>query len=188
MKNTIFMLTLLMVISSKGFSQNFIYSNSKTTLILDSDFLSADVYDDLKLEIINTTSTVISGAFEAGSITLIPLPDTTIKIIPNDVLGRILTGDGTTVLKPRPPCSGCHPQSLVILYPNPVQNDLTFTTSGRLVLSYSIYDLSGILRASQTISPTNSSTINVSNLTSGTYILWLNLGNNQQITIQFIKN
>lgn len=162
---------------------------------LSSDALNSAEYE-VALKISNSANVTISGEFDSDIFILIkPIPNFSIRIIPESQQSKpslnssVLIVPPSTTIRSGPKGNGGIPNPKTInFYPNPVQNDLTFTITGKLANAYNIYDKTGLLKISQSIAPTNTATINVSSLTAGHYILKLNLDNGQQLSIQFIKN
>lgn len=96
-------------------------------------------------------------------------------------------GGGTTVIKSKGTTAG-RPPDPIIIYPNPVQTDLTFHVPDNLAIAYSIFDMNGILKKNLSLIPTNFGTIDVSGLPTATYILKLDMITGNYTTLQFIKN
>ncbi len=182
----------------------FCFSNAQSNpveLILSSDALNSYEYEVEPLKISNTANVNISGLFQSDyyvsikptlgfDIVIIPDASATnnlnpaLPILPNPPVTIIrstrIIDEGGEGVKPK--------QASVVIHPNPVQKDLTFTITNNLVNAYSIYDLLGTIKQSLVILPTTTAVINVSDLVSGNYILKLNLADGRQLTIQFIKN
>jgi Secretion system C-terminal sorting domain len=169
-------------------------SGNESELILSSNSLNANEYYTSPLKITNDNTVIISGTYRAESyLKIVPKINTSVILKPITTTNFALLdplGDGVaTVIKVKPPGgSGGLPQPKITIFPNPVQTDLNFSITNSMVSSYTIYDQNGVLKTTQTITPSNSGTINVSSLTNSTYILRLNINNGQQLAIQFIKN
>lgn len=182
-----FLFIVFLTNSVKG--QTLLSTNTTTSLTLSSDYLNADMWESLNLIITNSQNVTISGIFYSNSsIAIVPTGNKSILIKPGNLLnkGDGSTGTGTTVVKPVAGGAGSMP--LVTLYPNPVYSDLTFSVTEKPVVAYSIYDINGNFKMAQTISPTNTHTINVNTLTPANYLLKLDFADNSYITVQFIKN
>ena len=172
--------------------------NAQTTpveIILSSDALNSVEYE-VALKISNSANVTISGEFDSDIFVLIkPTSNFNIRIIPESQQSSpslnssgLIDPPSTTIRSGPKGNGGIPPSKSIIIYPNPVQNELTFTTTNKFVNEYNIFNSMGFLQISQIITPTNTATINVASLTAGNYILKLNLGNGQQLSIQFIKN
>ena len=174
------------------------FINAQTTpleIILTSDSLNVDKSETFPIEISSSTNVFLGGFIESETYILIKASlNKEIIVIPK--VENQSTSNGSSM--PNPPGTsiriskpgGIQQPSLkssINFYPNPVQNDLTFT-SNDLVYEYAIYDLTGLLKLSQKTEPTKSAKINISDLKTANYILVLNLGNGKQLSIQFIKN
>ena len=160
---------------------------------ISTDLINETVFNINSLKITNTQSVSVSGNFSSEvSVVIVPIANTSMLFTPVNTSGVILPGDGTTVIKIKPPgggiINGLSKRLLVSIFPNPVQSTLNFETTNGEVNSYSVYDSNGINILSEKIEPTNNGLINVNKLVSGIYILKLNLVTGEQLTIKFIKN
>jgi Secretion system C-terminal sorting domain len=178
----------------------FVYSlsnaqNNPVALFLTSDRLNLIEDEANPIEISSDGNFTLSGVFDSEtSILLKASADKSIKLIPKDAVfspsnSGVLIDPPASAVRIKSP-GGIRPptsRTTINIYPNPVQNDLTFT-SNDLVTEYAIYDLTGLLKLSQKTEPTKTAKINVSELKTANYILVLNLGNGKQLSIQFIKN
>jgi Secretion system C-terminal sorting domain len=171
------------------------YAYSQTgelAIIFDTNQENIIISEPTPVKISNTTNIDLSGSLNATDyVSIIPNSLSSIVLKPLSTTARIINpnGDVTTVVRPKPPGGGLPAPRKLIIFPNPVQTNLTYTVDSSLVNSYSIYNSMGILQNSQTVNPpVSSGTINVAGLINGTYILKLNIGNGQQLSIQFIKN
>jgi hypothetical protein len=191
--NKVYPFFLLLVMIS--FSAN-AQSTTEVELILSTNSINAVKYYSNPLKITNSSTIIISGSYTSGNYVLItPLLNYSIILKPTSISTTALVldplTDVVTGIKVKPPGGGgggLPTPPTVTIYPNPVQTDLNFTITNSLVTGYSIYDLTTILKITQTITPSNTGVINVASLTNGTYILRLNINNGQQLAIQFIKN
>lgn len=177
------------------FSLNLLSAQSNVVeLILSSDSLDLVEYEAAPLKISCTTNVTISGEFDSDIFVLIkPSINNSIKIVPESLApstnSGVLIDPPSTTIKSGPKGNGGIPNpNRIVIYPNPVQSELNFTITDKLVNFYTIINQFGLQKSGQSILPTNIATINVSNLTSGIYFLKLNLDNGQQLSIQFIKN
>ncbi len=178
----------------------FIYSlsnsqNNPFALILTSDRFNLIEDEASPIEISSDGNYTLSGVFDSETSILIKASvDKSIKLIPKDAVfspsnSGVLVDPPASAVRIKSP-GGIRPptsRSSINFYPNPVQNELKFTTID-LVNEYTIYDLTGLLKLSQKIEPTKTAKINVIELQTANYILVLSLSNGKQISIQFIKN
>jgi hypothetical protein len=161
--------------------------NNVINITLSSDYNDQTWSNLLATNITNSQTITISGIFAS---------DVAVNIIPKGINSIIIKhnysitnkAEGTTVIRPKSNSGPVKGPVSISLYPNPVQSNLNFTCADLLVTSYQIYDLNGLLKINQTITATNSGSIDVNSLTAGNYILNLQLQNNSFIRIQFIKN
>lgn len=182
---------LLLLLCTTNYFAN-AQSTNETELLLSSNSLNAIEYYTSPLKITNNNSVLISGTYSAENyLKIVPKINTSVILKPVTSTTLALLdplGDGVaTVIKVKPPGAGI-PQPRITIFPNPVQTDLNFDINNSLVTGYSIYDLSNVLMATQTITPTKTGVINVASLINGNYILRLNIANGQQLAVQFIKN
>lgn len=165
-------------------------------LILISDTLNLSRNESSPIEISSDGNYTLSGVFDSETSILIKASlEKSIKLIPKDPffspsnLGVLIDPPVSAVRIKSP--GGIKPpisRTTIKFYPNPVQTELNFTLTDKLVNYYTISNQMGVQKIAQSISPTNTATINVSNLTSGIYFLKLNLDSGKQLSIQFIKN
>ncbi len=164
-------------------------------LVLDADAINAYKFEVDPLQVSSSVNVKVSGDFESENFVLFrPTQDYNIRIVPRTQAESIPNSPSlpidpiVTTIRTKPPGGGRPSLTRVTIHPVPVQNELTFTTSGNLVNGFKIYTNTGFLQISQSIAPTNTTTINVANLVAGNYVLRLELTNGQQLAIQFIKN
>ncbi len=103
-----------------------------------------------------------------------------------DVLNNITSNQSLTIIEGSFPLSNQNfANSDFSIYPNPVKNILNIKATNNIYMkSAQVFDLTGKLIIEATV--TNSS-INVENLTTGSYILSLKDSNNKSYTQKFIK-
>ncbi len=169
--------------------------NNPVSLFLTSNRLNLIEDEASPIEISSDGNYTLSGVFDSETSILIKASvDKSIKLIPKDAVfspsnSGVLIDPPASAVRIKSP-GGLQPptfKTTINFYPNPVQNELTFTSKD-LVNEYTIYDLTGLLKLSQKTEPTKSAKINVSELKTANYILVLNLSNGKQLSIQFIKN
>ncbi len=147
---------------------------------------------------------LVSNVCHVVSVLIKPTLNSSIMIIPplyssppiNDVIsGPINTslgGGGGTTVKSRPigiTGGGSRVmQSNFFISPNPVNEELNFYGLKSKIKSFSIYDFYGQDKSSFGYLNNQYSSITISNLPKGNYILKLNTDENQTMTVQFIKN
>ena len=98
-----------------------------------------------------------------------------------------LEGDGTKTTSTSGQGSGTSPFAIIIN--QSAKNDLNIylMPSDTQFSKYTIYDLSGNVKKAQQISPTNSCSIDVSNLTPGNYLIKVEAVSSAIVTKLFIK-
>ena len=79
------------------------------------------------------------------------------------------------------------PAADVLIYPNPVVDQLTVDCGDQLILKTTILDSYGRLVAENTFNKQGSATINVSSLHSGVYFLSIQMKGNSAIVRKFVK-
>jgi hypothetical protein len=178
-------------------SQTIISDSNGINLILSSDYKDKVLTVTPPLKITNTQMSSISGEFSSsGVVNIIPTAGYSIIIKPLVASSFSPTArtmsEGTTIIRSSSSDkkSGNPPKPVIqklIVYPSQVDTTLNFSSPSENVTSYQVNNLNGALRTTQNIIPTNSSTIDVSNLTSGYYVLTLMLQNSYYKTL-FIKN
>ena len=188
--NKFFFTTLIILFCYNSYSQL-----TPVELILNEDRLNLQREEASPLEISSDGNFTLSGVFDSETSILIKASlDKSIKLIPKDPFfspsnSGVLIDPPVSAVRIKSPGVIRPPtfKTSINFYPNPVQNDLTFT-SNDLVNEYAIYELTGLLKLSQKTEPTKTAKINVSALKTANYILVLNLSNGKQLSIQFIKN
>lgn len=128
-----------------------------------------------------------------NSITIIPSSGGNSTVISGVVSGPIneeLGGGGGTTIKSRPIGfgGGRMAQPDYVIFPNPVKDDLIVHRMNKSIKEYSIYDINAQDKSSLTRLNPDGTSINVSNLPKGNYILKIESADSQIITMQFIKN
>jgi hypothetical protein len=186
----LFLLIILSITNVKA--QQVTTSATGVELLLYSDYKNEVFTRSFPLKITNTQNVIISGDFSS---------DYVVNIIPNNGKSIIIkplvavssptariTAEGTTVVK-KSSTNTANPgtSKRFKIYPDPVDTVLNFDSPYEYVISYQVNDLNGMQKMILNITPTTSGTIDVSNLTSGNYILTLIL-QHSYIKIQFIKN
>jgi Secretion system C-terminal sorting domain len=192
------LLCFLIILSHKTIqSQTIISDSNGINLILSSDYKDKVLTVTQPLKIINMKTATISGQFSSsGAVNIIPTASYSIIIKPFvasslSPTARMMTEDTTVIRSSSGSKTLDDPlkpdiQKLTI-YPSQVDTTLNFSSSSENVTSYQVNNLNGALSTTQNIIPTTSSTIDVSNLTSGYYVLTLKLQNSYFKTL-FIKN
>lgn len=177
-------------------AQTIVFSNSTVYVTLTSDSNSAYLDFSGNTIISNTQAVVFSGkVYSEESILITPNGANPIVIKPVPVCVTCMPPPNEpnadppgTVLKPKPGGTGRLYAPNVILYPVPVQSVLNFDVNNYLVNAYTVLDLNGVVKISQSIQPTHTGSVDVSALISGNYIIKLQIGTNQFTNVQFIKN
>lgn len=155
---------------------------------LSADFLDAYINYNQSITISSTQDVNLSGNILSNTIALLPNATYSITLKPSGTgANRNILGDGTTVIKPKNVGTGSPSPFAVSAYPVPVQTSLNIDST-ETILGYSVYDLMGILKLTQTINSASSFAIDVSTLPATTYLLRLNLSNGLNYKLQFIKN
>lgn len=180
---------IILFLGIKVFSQQTYSNNGEITILLSTNIENTTIsyYENIKIN--NNTNVLLSGLIESEeSVVIIPNQTNYILIIPptDNTYNRNSEENGTSTVIGSKKTSGVGRH--VSLQSNPVQNNLIFSISEGLANSYSIYDLTGNILSTQNLTPSSSSTINVSNLNTGNYLLKLNFDNSEFTTIYFIKN
>jgi Secretion system C-terminal sorting domain len=180
--------------------QSFYHANAQTItgdgiggiqLLLYSDYKNEILTFQPALKITNTQNVIISGDFSSDKVVnIVPTAGYSIIIKPlvasSSPTARMMA-EGKTVIKRSSNGTGHPGNKRFNLYPNPVDTVLNFDSPYGYVLSYQVFDLNENLKMEQNIVPTTSGTIDVSKLTTGTYVLNFILKYRTN-TIQFIKN
>lgn len=169
------------------------------SLTLSNDTFNFEHIDDDEIIISCEQNVQLSGYFESeNSVVVRPLAGASITFLPTDLsfsdTSERGTGGASGVKsggRGGPPIGRMAATQTdtkgIAIYPNPVQSNLTFQLENEEVILYEIYDLNSILKLTQSLESTSKSTIDVSNLNSGNYILKLKTQKNQYITVQFLK-
>ncbi len=94
-------------------------------------------------------------------------------------------GTGSVTISEKMTSSTINTEIVSSIYPNPVQNVLRVDYAGNDILQYDIYPLSGAKVATGSIS--GSSSIDMSDQTTGIYLVQFRNSNNEQQTLRIIK-
>lgn len=183
---------IILFFGLNSFSQQTSSNNGEITILLSANVENTTISYYEKIRVLNDNNVVLSGLIESDeSIIFTPNNINYILITPateatfgRDSQGNQENGTSTVIGSKKTSGIGRH----VSLQSNPVQNNLIFSISEGLASSYSIYDLSGNLLSTQNIAPTSTSTIDVTNLNIGNYLLKIDFDNAEFTTIYFIKN
>ena len=73
------------------------------------------------------------------------------------------------------------------IYPNPANSVIQVSISNGQLTAYCLYDMLGNILIQQTIEPTNQTSINISGLAAGSYMLKVQNENNTLSYTQIIK-
>lgn len=105
----------------------------------------------------------------------------------NSITNTSLEGDGTKTTSTSGQGSGTSPFAIIIN--QSAKNDLNIylMPSDMQFTKYTIYDLSGNVKKTQQISPTNSCSIDVSNLAPGNYLIKVEAVSSAIVTKLFVK-
>ncbi|WP_309642651.1 T9SS type A sorting domain-containing protein [Flavobacterium sp.] len=185
----------IVVLSSSLHAQtiNFINNSAYVTFSSDNSNVFLDFSHDVTVS--NSQNVVVRGKiYSDESVVIKPYQNYSIVIKPPEPCEMCMpqldvnADPPGTVIKPKPGGSGKIYVPVAVLYPVPVHTNLTFDVSNYFVENYTIFDMYGISKITQNLTPTHNYTIDVSGLANGNYILKLNLGANIYATVQFIKN
>jgi hypothetical protein len=191
-----YLYSLLIVVlshSMRAQTINFINQSAFVTFSADNGDVFLDFIDDVTVN--STQNVVIRGKIYSDESVVIK-PDNSYSIVmkPPVVCENcspqldVNADPPGTVIKPKPGGSGKISLPITVVYPVPVHTDLTFDVSNYTVIGFAIYDIYGVPKVSQTLTPTHRYTVDVSGFANGNYILNLNLGSNTNTSVQFIKN
>ncbi len=185
MKNSIFITIVILFFNTVNGQ---IISGSDK-IILSDDALNASFFSTKQIVLTNSQNVIFSGEIESGQGIIIKSNSGfALELKPTSNTAN--DKGGTTVIPHQSGGTGDPPFGFydIFIFPIPTDNLLNFSCDNMKIKSYTIYDSTGNIIISNTITPTNEGIIDVSSLYSGNYILKLETDIQRFVSFNFIKN